>query len=330
MALHTATGSANRKGHSRGQSPAGARWRVAGSATWPICCGHEQRTPQPAGSQGPAVTLSRGRLGLPPSPSSHRYLWPEAPSRPVLTQGFPRCRWASCGLGWPCSWPSCPATACVQAVEAASPHMGDPPLLLRSASAQRPNGQQRLGTAPATGDVPRRRGPFLLLPEPASVRAVWAPAAHPAGPSGPSGYPRSPHTGSAGRTPSGAPRGPCNQAGSSAPKRSPWADSFASHSAALGRPPAARPGVLDTHRDEAAEGGVGGVVRDEEAHVLVADLHGGRPVHPRHGCTPKAGRRPGRAAGGAGDAGGRRPQQHPQNPRRTRSLCLSKREKMLL
>lgn len=127
MALHTATGSANRKGHSRGQSPAGARWRVAGSATWPICCGHEQRTPQPAGSQGPAVTLSRGRLGLPPSPSSHRYLWPEAPSRPVLTQGFPRCRWASCGLGWPCSWPSCPATACVQAVEAASPHMGDPP-----------------------------------------------------------------------------------------------------------------------------------------------------------------------------------------------------------
>lgn len=36
-------------------------------------------------------------------------------------------RWASCGLGWPCSWPSCPATTCVQAVEAASPHVGDLP-----------------------------------------------------------------------------------------------------------------------------------------------------------------------------------------------------------
>ena len=111
MALHTATGSANSKEHYRGQSPAGAMWRTAGSAdtSGPICWGHEQHTPQPAGSQGTVVTLSRGRLGLPPSPSSRRYLWPEAPSRPVPTQGFPHRRWASCGLGWPWSWPSCPS-----------------------------------------------------------------------------------------------------------------------------------------------------------------------------------------------------------------------------
>uniref|UniRef100_A0A480GWI8 Protein tyrosine phosphatase type IVA 3 n=1 Tax=Sus scrofa TaxID=9823 RepID=A0A480GWI8_PIG len=41
--------------------------------------------------------------------------------------------------------------------------------------------------------------------------------------------------------------------------------------------------------DEGAEGGVGGVVRDEEAHVLVLHLHGRRPVHPRHGCAPAEG-----------------------------------------
>lgn len=147
-ALHTAIGSANRKGHYKGQSPAGARWRAAGSADTPgpICCGHEQRTPQPAGSQGPAVTLSRGRLRLPPSPSSHRYLWPEARSRPAPTQGLPHRhsppttppQVGFLGLGWPCSWPSCPATTCVQAVEAASPHVGDPP----SSFAQPPHGDQ--------------------------------------------------------------------------------------------------------------------------------------------------------------------------------------------
>lgn len=36
------------------------------------------------------------------------------------------------------------------------------------------------------------------------------------------------------------------------------------------------------HLNESAEGGVGGVMRDEEAHIFVAQLNGGRPVHPGH------------------------------------------------
>lgn len=37
-----------------------------------------------------------------------------------------------------------------------------------------------------------------------------------------------------------------------------------------------------THLHEGAESGISGVVCDEEAHVTVAHLHRGRPVHPRH------------------------------------------------
>lgn len=36
---------------------------------------------------------------------------------------------------------------------------------------------------------------------------------------------------------------------------------------------------------EGVERGVGGVVRDEEPHVFVADLHRRRAVHPGHGGT---------------------------------------------
>lgn len=37
-----------------------------------------------------------------------------------------------------------------------------------------------------------------------------------------------------------------------------------------------------SHLDELAEGGVRGVVGDEEPHVLVGDLYRSRPVHPSH------------------------------------------------
>lgn len=38
----------------------------------------------------------------------------------------------------------------------------------------------------------------------------------------------------------------------------------------------------EPHLDELAEGGVCGVVGDEEPHVLVGDLHRGRSVHASH------------------------------------------------
>ena len=40
--------------------------------------------------------------------------------------------------------------------------------------------------------------------------------------------------------------------------------------------------ACDSHLDERAEGGIGWVVCDEEAHRFVAELDGGRPVHPGH------------------------------------------------
>lgn len=48
------------------------------------------------------------------------------------------------------------------------------------------------------------------------------------------------------------------------------------------KPASSRAEALKAHLDELAEGGVGGVVGDEEPHVLVGDLHRGRSVHSSH------------------------------------------------
>lgn len=41
-------------------------------------------------------------------------------------------------------------------------------------------------------------------------------------------------------------------------------------------------GEQTAHLDELVQGGVGGIVGDEEPHVFVGDLHGGRSVHTSH------------------------------------------------
>lgn len=45
--------------------------------------------------------------------------------------------------------------------------------------------------------------------------------------------------------------------------------------------------TLRAHLNELVQGGVGGIVGDEEPHVLVGDLHRGRSVHTSHGDNVK-------------------------------------------
>lgn len=170
---------------------------------------------------------------------------------------------------------------------------------------QGPNNQQR-----AEGGSSRRQCPPPAPPssEPSSPATVCVhpptcqPPGNPADPSSP--HPCTP------RTLYHAPSGICSRSDIFAPECR--GDSYK----VLGRLRAAQPSSLDprrpTHLDEGAEGGVAGVVRDEEAHVLVGHLHGGWPVHARHGSPQD----------GAGSTPGGDPS--PPNPMRMR-MCLSER-----
>lgn len=44
--------------------------------------------------------------------------------------------------------------------------------------------------------------------------------------------------------------------------------------------------MTEAHLDELVQGDVGGIVGNEEPHVFVGDLHGGRSVHSSH-CDVK-------------------------------------------
>lgn len=45
--------------------------------------------------------------------------------------------------------------------------------------------------------------------------------------------------------------------------------------------------VREAHLNELVQGGVGGIVGNEEPHVFVCDLHRGRSIHTSHGDNAK-------------------------------------------